>query len=259
MIIGVLLLLLALIAIWVVYKVVAAYKSRKIQTATGLGGVNQFDDFVNNVTGSVYTSYKTNGGSVFQIPLSSRSTLIRLHNNSATDVAGISAVDPNGNGCIVVAQGTSTSIASEVRVDGSVITPATTFIFGFAQLQNPKANPGIDAYLMFDRSVSNNWVCVRKNGTTTVQTVTSIPVTLDASGGSVYTFVTLKVITTLFQSLYYVNGVLIATVTQDWSAISNPAIGPVAVLSSSGTADIANVFMDYMWLIHNFATVRATP
>lgn len=253
-------LLLACAAIWGLSKVVAAYKSRKIQTTTGLGGVNDFADFINNVTGTVYNSYKTNGGSVFQIPLSSRSTLIRLHNNSATDVAGISAVDPNGSGCIIVANGTATSIAAEVRVDGTVSTPTSTFIFGFSNFQNPKANPGVDSYLMFDRSVSANWIAVRKNGTTTVQTVTSTPVTMDVSAGTVYTFVTLKVITTLTNSLYFVNGVLIATVAQDWSSISGPAIGPTAVLScASGTADIANVFMDYMWLIHNFATVRATP
>lgn len=256
MIVGLLLLLLLLGTA----AIVAAYKSRKIQTTTGLGGVNDFADFVNNVTGTVYNSYKTNGGSVFQIPLSTRSTLIRLHNNSATDVAGISAVDPNGNGCIVVANGTATSIASEVRIDGTVSTPTSTFIFGFSQLQNPKANPGIDAYLMFDRSVSNNWIAVRKNGTTTVQSVTSTPVTMDVSAGTVYTFTTLKVITTLAASYYYVGGVLIATVAQDWSGISSPAIGPTAVLScASGTADVANVFMDYMWLIHNFAQVRATP
>lgn len=250
---------LVLVLILGIAVLVAAYKRRISAVSTGLGGINDFEDFINGIEGTPYMSDIVAGGSVRQAPWLDASTLVRLHNDSSGDTAGISTNDPNGPGCLSVVNGSASTIACSLELVGvSANTPHSRFLYGFSSEVRPFAAGGFDSYLKADRSVSNFWIAYRGNAGGGTSVVTTVPVDINSGSDTASDFITLKVITNLRSSYFYINGVLVATISTDWSA-SQPRIAPVASLNSTGTPDIQNVYIDYSWLIHELPFFRPSP
>lgn len=235
-----------------VVMMVAAYKSRTNLVDTGLGGVNEFYDFVNSVNGTPFTASTTATGTVSQEVLDNRSTLVALSAISAGDGAAITA----GSSAFSVTTGEVLTIATDLSLGGLSTTPGSVFKFGTGSTIFI-ATGTADAYFLADRSISNFWVAVRTNASGTTSTVTAVPLTLSNGTGSP-PFTRLKIISTIDRSLFFIDAVLVATITNRAWAAGNHT-GPTARLTTAVNVDITTVWMDYVSLYFQLASTRPTP
>lgn len=229
----------------------AAYKQRNSTiTHTSLAGVNEFEDFLNSTNGTAYTTSVANAGSVSQGQLANRSTLVKMVATADSDVATMKT----GSTTFVLTTGEVLTISSDIALFGSG-PPHTRFIFGLLNITAPVDIFQAGAFFMADISVSNNWVCVRTDSSgTSNQTVTNVPVSLTSSG-LVGDFQRLKLISLNDRSLFFIDGNLVANISNTWDQAT--VMNILADLrTSGGTADITSVYIDYISTVFQLATPR---
>lgn len=237
--------------------ITAAYKSRtSTLTNTGLAGINQFEDFMNSITGTAFTSSTGGAGDVLQGALTNRSTVVEFTNSTASSIATMK-MGPNS---FNMTTNEVLTLSTDHCLFGSG-TPTSTFVFGCLNITSPVDLFSEGAYFMADLSVSNNWICVRNGtGSSTTQVVTDVPVDLVAGAGLEGSFHRLKIVSTNTRSLFYIDAVLVASITSiEWTQAIAVNIVTDLRTSASGAASITRAYVDYIQTIFQLATPRLTP
>lgn len=252
-------LLLILVAV-----MVAAYKSRQTTSSviTGLTGISYFEDFFETTTGTPYISETIDVGEVVGsiAPPSEpwRTTLCGVGLfNTGTGLAtsGRALIElrhsvyvgkPTGYGGMV------NTVSTEMFLPNlSTATSTFSFLFGiFDSGVSPSAHL---CNFVYDKSVSDNWICRTKTDSGTNNVITDIPVVANE-------FIRLKVITSANTAYYYIDNVVVATVpavttnsTGYIGALTDIAVSPTNFPPSVGAA------LDYIWYTTSPPIPRPAP
>lgn len=228
----------------------AAYKNRISSIANGLGGINEFYDFLNGVEGTPFVAHTTGTGTVDQSALSNRSSLLYL-DASIGDTAGFAM----GVTAFLIESNEVLNMATDISIAG---TSMGTSNFKFGNSNTKLVGTGTcEAYFMADKTVSNNWIVARRNPSGITQVVTSIALDTigpPATGGS---FHRLKIISDINRSLFYIDAVLVSTISNvAWPAGSHTS--PACYLTGGATPNLT-MYMDYVSLYFQLPSVRLAP
>ena len=121
-----------------------------------------------------------------------------------------------------------------------------------ANIDFDHALPTAGWQLIYDKSISNNWIARAVTDASSLaftQVVTNVPAVAN-------TYIRLKIIRGSGFAYFFINGALVATITDVFASTSIYIGAQMSWVAGSPTITAA---YDYNWLVQQFATPRTAP
>lgn len=250
-------LLLLVPILYLVYKMSVAYKKRQAKVPEFNQGVNIIEDFIGpnvvNVTapGAFSSTYCLGSGSgTGTVASVSPSTAIYY-----PGVASIGVAATNDTANIATPKSFTLSGSQTLDVQSRFyfdVLPTGANVsktrFGFSDHIDPLSGETLAAAIYFDPSVSANYVCYVlsvANGLT--QVVTTVPAVA-------LTDTYVRIIITQSEVLFYIDAILVATITKVPDALTAMQVGWGRKQTSGSTA--TKIFVDAITIVQNLISPR---
>lgn len=228
----------------------AAYPTRNVlPVITNNTGVDEFWDFLNGTTGTIFNNVVTGTGLITTAFTTSPSYYpgsVELRTTAVGDTAKFISGGQVGFSTV------SSSLTFQTRAFVTTLSTggqALQVKFGFGSSLDFISPPGLEMTFVYDTGVSSNWLCQTKMSALSIADVfdSSVPVTTDDTYFRIYITPTLI--------YYYINNILVHTYAADFTQATSLYIGATQAKSVGSGTGLRTTF-DAMKLQQTFVTPR---